>query len=376
MGSVALEGFGGGGVGLNFKIIGNPMPETAKENTIWIDTDTEISSWAFASSEHDAMRSGRNFLSYPYLSSTTTVDGIHFEDNKDGSVTVNGTKNNDGNNPQYPLNSGVYLPAGNYYVSGCPKNVPAMVLVWDADNNFALAYDAGNGARFDLGSPRHVNVVIEVTGNQTISNAVFNPRITSLNGLVWITTDVSSLVAFNATKKNTIMVYPLFAKQYVNGAWVDKTAKSYQGGAWVEWWNGQLYDAGNEYEQFTGGITSWSAVSSVSTKGNITKNSTNIVLSAPSGCSIAAGPSNKINLTKFSKFCINVTSACSDTRASIRIFSDKSAGSYGASLDISANKTGKFELDISNVNGEFYPAAMVYSQSGTMTIGFDKLWLE
>ena len=235
MGSVALEGFGGGSNPLNFRVIGNPRPETAKENTIWIDTDTEISSWALAFTEHEAMSSGRNFLSYPYLSSTTTVDGIHFEDNKDGSVTVNGTKKDGVGNPQFAINSGVYLQAGNYYVSGCPKNVTAMVLVWDADNNFALAYDAGNGARFDLGSPRHVNVVIEVTGNQTISNAVFNPRITSLHGMVWITCGASGNVGFNAMKKNGIQIYPLSAKQFISGAWVDKTAKNWQGGEWTNW---------------------------------------------------------------------------------------------------------------------------------------------
>jgi hypothetical protein len=57
------------------------------------------------------------------------------------------------------------------------------------------------------------------------------------SGAVWITTGKSSPVAFNALKKNNITVYPISAKQYVSGAWVDKTAKSYQNGAWVDWWN-------------------------------------------------------------------------------------------------------------------------------------------
>ena len=54
-------------------------------------------------------------------------------------------------------------------------------------------------------------------------------------GMVWISTGDSSGVAFNALKKNAIQVYPLFAKQYVNGAWVDVTAYSYRGGEWVGW---------------------------------------------------------------------------------------------------------------------------------------------
>ena len=55
------------------------------------------------------------------------------------------------------------------------------------------------------------------------------------DGPVWITSGTSSPVEFNALKKNGIQVYPLSAKQYVSGAWVDKTAKIYQGGEWVEW---------------------------------------------------------------------------------------------------------------------------------------------
>lgn len=54
-------------------------------------------------------------------------------------------------------------------------------------------------------------------------------------GMVWITTCKSSTAPFNALKKNNITVYPISAKQYVSGKWVDKTAKSYQNGAWVEW---------------------------------------------------------------------------------------------------------------------------------------------
>lgn len=54
-------------------------------------------------------------------------------------------------------------------------------------------------------------------------------------GMVWIQTGINSGVQFNALKKNGIMIYPLSAKQYTNGVWVDKTAKTYKGGGWVDW---------------------------------------------------------------------------------------------------------------------------------------------
>ena len=58
---------------------------------------------------------------------------------------------------------------------------------------------------------------------------------TSASGKVWIHIGTSSVVEFNALKKNGIQVYPLSAKQYVDRAWKNVTAKSYQGGKWVDW---------------------------------------------------------------------------------------------------------------------------------------------
>ena len=54
-------------------------------------------------------------------------------------------------------------------------------------------------------------------------------------GEVWISVGTDSPVKFNALKKNGIQVYPIFAKQYVDGAWVNVVAKSYQNSEWVEW---------------------------------------------------------------------------------------------------------------------------------------------
>lgn len=113
---------GAGGGGLNFKVICNPQPSTAKENTIWIDTDT-ITSWIFSATEPSSAEPG----------------------------------------------------------------------------------------------------------------------------MVWISIAKSSRTEFNALKKNGIQVYPISAKQYIEGVWVDKLAKSYQGGAWVDWWDGEIFSNGVAY---------------------------------------------------------------------------------------------------------------------------------
>lgn len=54
-------------------------------------------------------------------------------------------------------------------------------------------------------------------------------------GELWLVCGASSNVAFNALKRNTIQVYPMYAKQWVSGALVERTAKTYQNGAWVDW---------------------------------------------------------------------------------------------------------------------------------------------
>jgi len=72
-------------------------------------------------------------------------------------------------------------------------------------------------------------------------------------GMVWVRTGAASGVAFNALKKNGLMVYPIRAIQYISGAWVDKTANSYIGGEWVPWVLYLFYE-GHANEPVTGGF--------------------------------------------------------------------------------------------------------------------------
>lgn len=40
-----------GGAGLNMQVVGNPKPESPKENTLWVNTDEKITSWTVAVDE-------------------------------------------------------------------------------------------------------------------------------------------------------------------------------------------------------------------------------------------------------------------------------------------------------------------------------------
>lgn len=56
-----------------------------------------------------------------------------------------------------------------------------------------------------------------------------------VEGTLWILTGATSTVAFNALKKETVMVYPSAARQYIGGAWTTVQAMTYQNGVWVNW---------------------------------------------------------------------------------------------------------------------------------------------
>lgn len=91
----------------------------------------------------------------------------------------------------------------------------------------------------------------KITGWLFSSHQPENPA----EGMVWIATGSASNAEFNALKKNNITVYPLSAKQYIDGTWVNKTAKTYQNGAWVDWWDVTAWIYHNSRE-YTG---TWSA---------------------------------------------------------------------------------------------------------------------
>lgn len=63
--------------------------------------------------------------------------------------------------------------------------------------------------------------------------------------MAWITIcDSGDIVAAAPMGDDWVTVYPVSAKQYVNGEWVRKSTKSYQNGEWVDWTVAYLYNYG------------------------------------------------------------------------------------------------------------------------------------
>ena len=68
-------------------------------------------------------------------------------------------------------------------------------------------------------------------------------------GFVWINTWIKSPQAFNALKKNALMVYPNYCKQYIGGEWVSKEIFVSFGSEWISTTR-YLLTAGNPARPF------------------------------------------------------------------------------------------------------------------------------
>ena len=215
-----------------------------------------------------------------------------------------------------------------------------------------------------------VNTDAEITG-WVFSTA--EPE-TASEGMVWISVGASSPVEFNALKKNNITVYPISAKQYVSGAWADVTAKSYQGGVWVDWWNGELFINGNQYEGFTGGWVRadyYKGSDDNTDAGTLTVGDT-IYLKTSSGtyCK-SVRTTNKIDLTNWKTLKYTVTQY---NKGEAAILVTTQVGDVdNVSVAIGNFAVGENSLDIKELTGEYYIGAYVRN-AGTVTI--EKIYLE
>lgn len=178
-------------------------------------------------------------------------------------------------------------------ITGTCRNTIANVVVVEEDGvklNFEII--GGTVEPFDtIENTIWVNTDTEITGYQFSAT---EPK-EAFDGKVWIYIGSSSHASFDIV--DNVSIYPIYAKQYISGKWVDKAAKIYQGNGWVDWWNGYLYELGNEWTDITGG---WIAeavpiVSSVEGKElDITRNLSDMVISCSSGYSGIVRTKNSI----------------------------------------------------------------------------------
>ena len=198
-----------------------------------------------------------------------------------------------------------------------------------------------------------------------------------MEGGVWFLTGTSSPVAFNALKKNAVQVYPLSAKQYVNGVLEYRPAKIYQSGKWVDRWNGELYYAGNEYTDITGGwkVQYYDGPASFS-DGTATKNTSSIKMTSGENAYVSVISSNLIDISQYSVIKINITAISVGTKRTVALLLIDKNGGEATFLEPTSKETAS--LDISNLSGKYKVKVECYNDgvSTPASITFDKIWLE
>ena len=213
---------------------------------------------------------------------------------------------------------------------------------------------------------------IWVNTSTAISDWVFSAvePLTANEGTVWIKTGTSSPVEFNALKKNSIIVYPTSAAQYVSDEWVAKTAKSYDGTTW------------NDCTDLTGGWGSGGSMDTsagYSNNSSMTKNTDSILLTVAPVSGYMLSTVNKIDLTSYKKLYMDVTAETGiseDARGpgAWLVVRTAKTGSWSPGGQLTTlppgtvasqvfNSPGVVELDISTINGEYYIGAAIAGYS-------------
>ena len=233
---------------------------------------------------------------------------------------------------------------------------------------------------------------IWVNTDATITSWLFDTTIPSnpSEGMVWFSTGAYSAAEFNIITENDVHVYPLFAKQYVNGAWVNKTGKSYRGGKWVDWAT-YLYVYGDKCT--TNNTGSWTSVGKSHSwdynngwpNGNaqaptISWNSDNVTATCGNGETYRSGifyKNKKINLSNYSKL---VFDGFSSGAGSVTLYIWSEIDTYYsakvvASAGISITSRGLVEIPVSSLNGEYYIGLAVFANESNKKATMYQLYL-
>lgn len=123
---------------------------------------------------------GKNLITYPFTRSTTTINGVTFTDNGDGTITTDGTATA---NAIYYFGSytsdPISLTKAVYTVSGSPVGAAyATYYIGIAGNNSGTAIEYAsynNGLSIELDTIRALYVVVK--SGVTVDNLVFKPQL-------------------------------------------------------------------------------------------------------------------------------------------------------------------------------------------------------
>ena len=221
---------------------------------------------------------------------------------------------------------------------------------------------------------------IWVNTDAEITSWVFSAtQPTGSEGMLWFMTNTSAPVPIDIMKENDIMLYPTDCKQYISGAWINKTANTYQSGEWKDW-RAYIFRSGD-------GVIVPITFTRNTTCGRITTTNNYIYMyfeneegNASTTCFCT---SSKYNLKGYEKLCFRAKCWAGHPDYSdrnLRFFVHSSAISYGSSnstsyaakLTPSRDNTERvYTIDLSNLQGEYF-----FGCYGIGRIYVYDIWLE
>lgn len=120
---------------------------------------------------------GKNLFDYDYYKNNAReYNGITWTVNDDGTVTANGTATNQS---FIGLRAISALPAGQYFLSGCPAGGTGgtySIYLSNLDYTF-YKVDYGNGCSIKMDEDKRVNAFINIGKGTTVNNMVFKPQL-------------------------------------------------------------------------------------------------------------------------------------------------------------------------------------------------------
>lgn len=227
-----------------------------------------------------------------------------------------------------------------------------------------------------------VNTDTPIAGWALSVDAPENPA----EGMVHVTVGSFSLIGFNALKRNSIEILPVSVSQYINWQWTTMEAMIFQDGMWKEWAAGRIYYLGEEYIDFTGGIS----IASNSGYSTATKNTDNITIGVTVQTNYAdrvavCYATNKLNLAGYKTLYAKVTSSLNrlgEQDGGLKLFvanglsefTTLNRTTFNALEGTKVQDTGllTLSLDISSRNENMYVGVSSKNRNAVIT----EIWME
>ena len=167
---------------------------------------------------------------------------------------------------------------------------------------------------------------------------------------------------FTVNKKGTWTVKATSASGLSETTTVSITYNGQVANVTLTIWRGELYNAGNEYSDFTGGWVKYS-------NGSLTKTSSYMVYNSNNeDCVI--GTNNAIDLTNYTSYNMSLTYITGSWSLNMVVIWDSATLAKSQT-----GNTGTYSLDISGFNGKYYLGFGTGWGAGDQEIRITKAWL-